>query len=165
MPTTNLTCRALRTSKPIGGNRIIGGYDPRSAANGRGSEVVIDGNLARMIVVSAGPTIDHCFMSDELKTLDGIDRLRRREGLPRGTATDVFNQDQAKVANCQRTDGTSNLRGRFGGTHDIEVSEDVVGLGSYGRTLTVLYDIDLPDEEDREQYQAMRDSWELRFRR
>jgi hypothetical protein len=38
----------------------------------------------------------------------------------------------------------------FDGPHDIEMNEDVVGLGRYGRTLTVLFTSEvLPDEDDR----------------
>jgi Zn-dependent peptidase ImmA (M78 family) len=117
------------------------------------------------IVVTTGNSIDHCFMSDELKTLDGIDWMRKREAVPRGTATHAFNENAGNVASGARIDGTSNLRDWFGGTHDIEVTEDVIGLGSYGRTLTVLYEIDLPDEEEREQEASIRDSWTPRFRR
>jgi len=117
------------------------------------------------IIVSMGDRIAHCFMSDELKTLDGIDWLRKHEAVPRGTATYAFNQDASNVGKGKRTDGTSNLQDWFGGNYDIEVTEDVIGLGSYGRTLTVLYDIELPDEEEREQESSMRDSWTPRFRR
>lgn len=115
------------------------------------------------IVVTVGDTIDHCFMSDELKTLEDIDWLRKRESVPRGTATLAFNQDDANVKRCARTDGTSSLQDWFGGPYDIEVTEDVIGLGSYGKTLTVLYDIALPDEEEREQENSMRESWKPRF--
>ena len=116
------------------------------------------------IVVSVGDRIDHCFMSDELKTLDGIDWLRKREALPRGTATFAFNQHAAYVSSGARADGTSTLQDWFGGAYDVEVTEDVIGLGSYGKTLTVLYDIVLPDEEERAADQDMKDSWMPRFR-
>lgn len=117
------------------------------------------------IVVSVGDRVDHCFLSDELKTLTGIDWLRKREAVPRGTATLAFNQDAANVRNGKRADGTSTLQDWFGGSYDIEVTEDVIGLGSYGKTLTVLYEIALPDQEEREEEESMRDSWTPRFRR
>jgi len=69
------------------------------------------------------------------------------------------------VRNADRADGTSSLQDWFGGLYDIEVTEDVIGLGSYGKTLTVLYGIALPDEEEREEEESMRDSWAPRFRR
>jgi hypothetical protein len=117
------------------------------------------------IVVSTGDQIDHCFMSDELKLFDGIDWLRKREALPRGTATFDFNKDDANVRSGAHVDGTSNLQDWFGGGYDIEVTEDVISLGGYGKTLTVLYDINLPDEEERADEDSMRDSWKPQFRR
>jgi IrrE N-terminal-like domain len=117
------------------------------------------------IIVSTADWIDHCFMSDELKTLDGIDWLRKHDSLPRSSATYAFNKNPANSASGERVEGTSNLRDWFGGSYDIDVAEDVVGLGSYGKTLTVLYNIDLPDEEERDQDTAMRESWQPRFRR
>jgi hypothetical protein len=117
------------------------------------------------IVVSVGDRIDHCFMSDELKALDGIDWLRKFEAIPEGTATFAFNQNQANVTNGARADGTSSLQTWFSGSYDIEVTEDVIGLGVYGKTLTVLYDIALPDEEERDEEESMRVSWTPKFRR
>jgi hypothetical protein len=111
------------------------------------------------IVVSVGDRIDHCFMSDELKAFAGIDWRRKREAVPHRTATFSFNQHAANVKSAARAGGTSNLQDWFGGRHDIEVTEDVVGLGSYGRTLTLLYEIDLPGAEEREEEESMHDSW------
>jgi hypothetical protein len=116
------------------------------------------------IVVTVGDRIDHCFMSDELKTLPGIDWLRKREMVPRETVTFAFNQDAAAVRNGKRADGTSNLQDWFGGPYDVEVAEDVVGLGGYGKTLTVLYEIDVPDDEEREDEESIRESLTPRFR-
>lgn len=115
------------------------------------------------IVISSGDLIDHCFMSEELKAFDGIDWLRKHSTVPRGTTTYAFNKDSSNVRNRERNDGTSNLQDWFGGSDDIEVTEDVIGLGSYGKTLTVLYEIGLPDEEERAQESTIRDSWRPRF--
>lgn len=113
------------------------------------------------IIISVGNRIDHCFMSEALKSVDGIEWIRKREAVPRNTATFVFNQNAENVRYSGSTDGTSNLQDWFGGRHSIEISEDVIGLGSYGKTLTVLYDIDVPDEDDDEE--SLRESWRPRF--
>ena len=117
------------------------------------------------IVVSEGNTIDHCFMSDELKALDSIDWVRKRERVPKNTVTYGFNADPSNVQRAARADGSSNLQDWFGGRYNIEVCEDVIGLGSYGKTLTVLYDMELPDDEEREDEDSLTDSWTPRFRR
>lgn len=117
------------------------------------------------IVVSVGNQIDHCFMSESLKAIGGIDWIRKREAVPRNTQTFAFNQNPENVHRAIRTEGTSNLQDWFGGRRCIEISEDVIGLGSYGKTLTVLYDIDVPDVEDEEDEESLIESWTPSFRR
>lgn len=117
------------------------------------------------IIVSRGGIIDHCFMSEALKQLNGIDRIKKREGVPRNTATFAFNQISTNVEHGIRVEETSNLQHWFGGKRRIEISEDVVGLGRYGKTLTVLYDIDLPEPEDEEDEDNLIESWTPRFKR
>lgn len=117
------------------------------------------------IVVSRNSIIEHCFMSEALKNVDGIDWIKKREGLPRNSATFAFNQVPSNVLQGIRVEETSNLQHWFGGRRSIEISEDVVGLGRYGKTLTVLYDIDIPAPEDEEDEQSLIDSWTPRFKR
>lgn len=117
------------------------------------------------IVVSVGNLIDHCFMSETLKTVEGIDWIRKREIVPRNTPTYAFNQDAENVRHAVHIEETSNLQDWFGGHRRIAVSEDVIGLGSYGKTLTVLYDIAVPDAEDEEDEAALIESWTPRFKR
>jgi hypothetical protein len=117
------------------------------------------------IIVSVGNQIDHCFMSEDLKTVSGIDWIRKREAVPRNTPTFAFNQDAENVRRAVRIEEASNLQDWFGGNRSIEISEDVIGLGSYGKTLTVLYDISVPDAEDEEDEESLIESWTPRFRR
>jgi len=117
------------------------------------------------IVVSTGNTIEHCFMSAALKNIDGIDWLRKRELLSRSTQTFAFNQDAENVRRAVRIEEASNLQEWFGGRRSIEVREDVIGLGKYGKTLTVLYDMDIPDPEDEQDEESLIESWTPRFRR
>lgn len=117
------------------------------------------------VVVSTGNCIDHCFMSEALKGVDGIDWLRKRELLPRNSATHDFNQNDANVRTAQRVEESSNLQDWFGGRRSMNISEDVIGLGSYGRTLTILHGIDVPEPEDEEDEAALIESWTPRFRK
>lgn len=116
------------------------------------------------IVVSRGSSIDHCFMSESLRNLQGIDWLRKREGLPRQSATYSFNQSPSNIERGLRVDATSNFQDWFGGKRQIDISEDVIGLGKYGKTLTVLYDIELSESEDEEDEENLIESWTPRFR-
>lgn len=117
------------------------------------------------IVVSMGNRIDHCFMSEALKAVDGIDWIRKRAAVPRSAPTFAFNQDAENVRRAVRLEEASNLQDWFGGHRRIAISEDVIGLGSYGKTLTVLYGIVVPDAEDEQDEESLIESWTPRFRR
>ena len=115
------------------------------------------------IVVSTGGSIDYCFMSDALRDHDGIDWIRKRHAVPRTTPTFAFNRDPDKVRRADRIEETSDLQTWFGGTRSIELREDVIGLGRYGKTLTMLHEIELPDDQDEDD--VLTKSWTPRFRR
>jgi Zn-dependent peptidase ImmA (M78 family) len=117
------------------------------------------------IVISSGSRIDHCFMSESLKSVRGIDWLRKRAAVPMGTATHAFNKDPENVRNAVRLEESCYLQEWFGGNRSVSINEDVIGLGNYGKTLTVLYGIDLPDAEEEEDEAALIESWTPRFRR
>lgn len=117
------------------------------------------------VVISVGSRIDHCFMSTALKERPGIDWLRKREAVPRGTATHAFNLDASNVTRAVRMEESAQLQQWFGGNRHLEISEDVIGLGCYGKTLTVLYDIDLPESEEEDDEAALIESWTPRFKR
>lgn len=100
------------------------------------------------VVVSSGDRIDYCFMSDRIRDLRGITWIKKGHSLPSGSVTTSFNEDQDNVDSAATDEGTSCLDEWFDGASPIEMKEDVVGLGSYGKTLTVLFtDEDLEDEE------------------
>lgn len=116
------------------------------------------------IVISHGGIVDHCFMSDALKNIDGIDWVKKKEGVPRNTATFAFNKVPTNVRLGIRIEETSNIQHWFGGSRNIEISEDIVGLGRYGKTLTVLHEIDIPDANDEESEQSLIESWTPQFK-
>jgi len=116
------------------------------------------------IIISKGKQIDHCFMSTSLQDTPGVEWIRKRDFVPQGTPTSAFNVDASKVSRGARGEGTSNFQDWFGGTRRVEIAEEVVGLGRYGRTLTVLHSIDLPEPEDDDEEQRLIDSWTPKFR-
>lgn len=117
------------------------------------------------VIVSNGSVIDHCFMSEALKNIDGIDWPKKRENLPRDSATFAFNQNSSNVRNSVRVEDTSSLQQWFGGRRNIEICEDIVGLGRYGKTLTVLYDIDIPEPDEEADEESLFELWTPRFKR
>jgi Zn-dependent peptidase ImmA (M78 family) len=117
-------------------------------------------------VVTNGQSIDFCCMSDALRQVSGLDRLCRGHPIPRRTATHRFNQDHDNVMQARRTEDMVSLLDWFGGTKDLQLSEEIVGLGRYDKTLTILVldnDGGAPEEDDDEG--DLEESWTPRFRR
>ncbi len=117
------------------------------------------------IILSSGQRIDYCFMSEPLKEVEGLDWIRKGTPVPAGTATERFNADPANVAAAERLDDTTSLMDWFGGEWAVELEEEVKGLGSYGKTLTVLYAPEGFDLEDAEDNANLEQSYVPRFRK
>ena len=99
------------------------------------------------IVVSRGEEVRYAFMSDGFKRLGSLTYIRKGDALPH-TLTRRFNEDQANVVSGRRACEETRLRTWFGGDRQVALDEQVVGLGSYGFTLTVLSSEDLPNDPD-----------------
>ena len=117
------------------------------------------------IVLSAGKRINFCVMSDSLKIGHGIDWIKKGEVVPQDSLTDEFNNDIKRVRKGERDIGRVNMQDWFSGRLQTDLCEEVIGLGSYGKTLTVLWDINLPDPDDEGNEDALIESWTPRFRR
>lgn len=116
------------------------------------------------VIRSEGGFIDYAFMSDSLKEFPDLDWIRKGTPLPTGSVTAGFNQDADKIARARRADGASSLQNWFNGPHRQEIIEEVVGLGRYGKTITVLTGMEPPDEVEDEE-EDLEGSWAVRFRR
>ncbi len=117
------------------------------------------------IVVSSGRFVNYCFMSDPLLEIAGSNRINKKDRLPPGTETSEFNKDEERVKCGARAEGNSDLQDWIGGRHSVELREEVVGLGNWGRTLTVLTADELPDLDAEREDEEILESWKPRFRR
>ena len=118
------------------------------------------------IVLSTGTQINYCFMSDAMKEVKGLEWIRKGDRLSRGTVTFSFNQDRERIRRAEGDHDRSDLQDWFGGDRSLSVTEQVIGLGSYGRTLTVLTALDIDEQiEAIEEDEKVVESWTPRFRR
>ena len=121
------------------------------------------------VILSQGDTIDYCFMSEALKQARGLKFLRKGTPVPAGTVTESFNARSENIRTAQKDSGDGRLNDWMEGDKILQVTEEVVGLGSYGRTLTVLtcqnLTMRIEAEEDDEDEEALVESWTPRFRR
>jgi len=116
-----------------------------------------------VVVLSQGQTVDYAFMSESLKEFSDLDWICKGTPLPPESVTSEFNSERGNVENAERADGTSTLQDWFNGPHRQEIIEEVIGLGAYGKTLTVLTGMVSPDEQ--EDVDDSEEQWTPRFRR
>ena len=124
-------------------------------------------DVAVAVIVSTNGVIDYCFLSEVMKSLPKLDWLRKGTPLPAGTVTTSLAADAGKVRAGERVADSLDVRDWLGGTTKAEVSEESIGLGSYGKVLTVLASQSIgqePDPDDPDDEQVI-ERWTPRFRR
>ena len=99
------------------------------------------------VILSSDSQIEWCFLSKELKACPGVYQLAKKSVVPLTSATAKFNKDVRRRERCDRVESSCSLTDWFERAPDVEVNEDVVGLGHYGKTLTVLFADGLPTED------------------
>lgn len=114
-------------------------------------------------ILSEGSKIDWCFMSDELKEIGQLDWPKKGQAIPISSATHSFNQNKDNIKCCQKEAEDGCFMDWFGGNRDFEILEEVVGLGSYGKTLTVLTVTE--DLEELVEQDELEESWTPKFKR
>ncbi|MYF98827.1 ImmA/IrrE family metallo-endopeptidase [Candidatus Poribacteria bacterium] len=117
-----------------------------------------------VVIRSGDRAIDYAVMSDRFKEFPGLDWIRKGMPLPPSSITASFNANRDNITRGKRVEGEGCLQDWFNGPHRQEIIEEVVGLGSYGKTLTVLTGMEHPDEVEDDETELV-ESWDVRFRR
>lgn len=124
---------------------------------------------AAAVIVSSGGRIDYCRLSSGIKELKGIQWIKKGAPVPVNTETARLNADAEQIARADRRLAEIDVRSWLGGARRVEALEEVVGLGAYGRTLTVLTCPGVEEQnygyEDGDEEERMIESWTPRFRR
>lgn len=119
------------------------------------------------VIVSTGGVIDYCFMADAMKRLPKLSWLRKGMRLPAGTATARLADDLDQVRSGAAAVEETDVRDWLGGTTKAAVSEESVGLGGYGKILTVLSSDAIgreEDDDDEESEDDLVERWTPQFR-
>jgi hypothetical protein len=121
------------------------------------------------ILLSRGQSVEWCFMSDGLKQAKGLSWVRKGTPVPASTVTANFNARPENVRAAQRDSGDGRLNDWMDGERAYRVTEEVIGLGHYGRTLTVLtceaLSMRVEEAADEGDEDALVESWTPKFRR
>ena len=121
------------------------------------------------IVLSQNGLIDFCLFSDALKEAK-VRWPRAGTPLPRETLTARFAAEPRNISSAREGSEQVDLIDWFDCPTSHVVSEEVVGLGSYGKVLTVLYSRRITSvseglDDDEEDEEALIESWTPRFRK
>lgn len=120
------------------------------------------------IVISTGSKIDYCFMSDAMKSLPELKWLRKGTELPSGTVTLSLASDRQRVLLGEQIGAEVDVIDWLGGRTSVLVSEEAIGLGSYGKVLTVLHSSKIGAEAsdgDEAEDKELEEQWTPRFHR
>lgn len=117
------------------------------------------------MVVCSQDHIEYCCMSESFRSISGLTWLGKGDPIPRRSATYRLGSDPGRVVQADRDTDTTHIRDWFGSGPDLRLVEEVVGLGRYGKTLTVLTPEVAVDEEELEEEAALMDSWTPTFSR
>lgn len=91
------------------------------------------------VVVCSKMKVDFCVMSPTLLEVRGLEWIERGSLAPLGTETRAFWDRPQFVGNGSTREGYASLATWFDGAPNVDVLEDVQGLGQYGRSLTILH--------------------------
>ena len=121
------------------------------------------------VISSVGSTIEWCFMSDAFKDAEGLKWLRKGTPVPGGTLTESFNSQPKNIHTGRTEAADGDLRDWFDTRRGYACTEEVVGLGQYGRTLTILacpaLSARFEGAENEDDEEELIESWTPRFRR
>lgn len=120
------------------------------------------------VIISTGQTIDYCFLSEAIKSLPEITWLRKGTPVPGATETGRFNATPDRILKSERALKIIDVMDWLGGRRSVFVTEEVIGLGRYGKTLTVLSSSSIGNEDDIEAEEndaEIINRWTPRFRR
>lgn len=124
---------------------------------------------AIVVIMSTGRAIDYCILSEAMKSLPDLTWLKRGSPVPTNTATARFNADPSRVLHAEREGDEIDVLDWLGGKRSRIVNEEVVGLGSYGKTLTVLSSREIGHEfhaeEGDDDEDDLVEKWTPRFRK
>lgn len=124
---------------------------------------------AAAVIVTTGQHLDYCRLSDGIKSIKGLNWLKKGSIVPADTETARLNASPGLIARAERSSAEIDLRTWLGGDHRVDALEEVIGLGTYGRTLTVLTCPGVEDQlygyDDEDNEERLIESWTPRFRR
>lgn len=115
------------------------------------------------VIVSTGMNVDFACMSTAMESLGGLTWLRRGDPLPKNSLSANFNAQRDRFDETEQSIEV-DLRLWLGGDRRLDAIEEVIGLGRYGKTLTIITSPDAQvEDDDVEDDDSFAERWTPRF--
>ncbi len=108
------------------------------------------------VIISHRGCVEFMVASEAFRQVPGIEWFKRGDRLPSKTPSAALSVDHEWIRACGIREEGANLSDWFSGAPNLEVEEDAVGLGNYGRLMTVLITDWSEDEQENEEDE---DNW------
>ncbi|KTC84519.1 ImmA/IrrE family metallo-endopeptidase [Legionella drozanskii] len=109
-------------------------------------------DAAVAIIISSGAFVEYSFVSQGMYEFVGYTHLKKGMKIPKNSLTYAFNQHSANIKLVKRENSDTDLIHWFQTDHEISATEEVIGLGTYDKTLTIITanSIDADDNDEWE---------------
>lgn len=112
------------------------------------------------VIVGSDGIVDFCCLSDAIRERQGVTWLKPGDAIPESCVTKRFHKEPESIAIGRKAGGFTSLDDWFDGAPRLEMKEDVVGLGRYGKVLTVLFTNEaLEDDSEEPEEEGHIPSW------
>ena len=118
---------------------------------------------ATAIILSEGRSVIFAFLSQSMKSLPEISWPAKNSLVPADSLTARFNENKDLVLRGSFNEDEIDVEVWLGGNKSFQVKEEVKGLGSYGKALTVLTCSNSIEEMLNSEENDLLDSWEPKF--
>lgn len=105
-------------------------------------------DAAVTIVISSGSLVEYSFSSPAMYKIKGYTHLRKGVAIPRNTLTYSFNQARNKIERSERECNDIDLMHWFNTDREINANEEIIGLGTYNKTLTIITANTIEDNDE-----------------
>lgn len=116
------------------------------------------------VILSTDTKIDYCFLSERMLTLPELQIPKKGSAVPESSVAFEIGSYIQKVHSAEQASEEIDVIDWLGGTRSINVAEQTVGLGRYGKVLTILSSEEIGHEDQNDVLDdELTDGWTPRF--
>ncbi|HAU0673188.1 ImmA/IrrE family metallo-endopeptidase [Legionella pneumophila serogroup 1] len=95
-------------------------------------------DAAIAIIISSGTLVEYSFVSKQMQQIKGYSHLKKGDVLPKRSLTYNFNRNLNNIERAMQDSSETDLLYWFHTDDEIIANEEIIGLGGFCKTLTVI---------------------------